>query len=61
MCNLFMNMQPRTDTLYDAQDYSHIEKTILSVLKEEKVSLSQTRYIFERILNKIEDKNIINL
>lgn len=40
---------------------SYIEKMILSILKEQKVSLSQTREIFESILIEIEDKNPIIL
>lgn len=51
----------RTRELYANQDMKHIEKTILDVLKEQKLSLSQTRAIFNHILAKIEDKNAINL
>lgn len=45
----------------DGQNIDYIEKTILTVLKEQKVSLSQTRVIFNRILTKIEDKNLITI
>lgn len=51
----------RTRELYANQDIEYIEKTILDVLKEQKVSLSQTRAIFNHILAKIEDENAINL
>ena len=51
----------RTRELYANQDIEYIEKTILDVLKEQKVSLSQTRAIFNNILAKIEDENAINL
>lgn len=47
--------------LRDGQDMAYIEKMILSVLKEQKVSLSQVRVIFNYLLIKIEDENIINL
>lgn len=39
----------------------YIEKAILNVFKKQKVSLSQVRVIFNHLLRKIEDKNIINL
>lgn len=51
----------RTRELYNNQDIKYIEKTILDVLKEQKVSLSQTRAIFNHILVKIEDENTVNL
>ena len=51
----------RTRELYNNQDIKYIEKTILDVLKEQKVSLSQTRAIFKHILVKIEDENTVNL
>jgi len=51
----------RMQELYSEQDEEYIETTIISVLKEKKVSLSQTRAIFNNILAKIEDENIINL
>lgn len=47
--------------LDDDQDKKYIEKTILTILKEQKVSLSQARCIFKDILWKIETENIINL
>jgi hypothetical protein len=51
----------RMKELYNDQNMEYIEKTILSVLKEQKVSLSQVRVIFNHLLIKIEDENIINL
>ena len=51
----------RMRELYEYQDMDCIEKTILNLLKERKVSLSQTRTIFNHLLIKIEDENIINL
>ena len=51
----------RTRELYNNQDIKYIEKTILDVLKEQKVSLSQTGLIFNHILVKIEDENTVNL
>lgn len=47
--------------LSEKQDEEYIETTILSVLKEQKLSLSQVRYVFNRILAKIETENSINL
>lgn len=38
----------------------YIEKIILLLLKEQKVSLAQTRCVFNHILNKIEMDNPIN-
>lgn len=37
------------------------KKAILNILKEQKVSLSKTRYLFHCILNEIEDENPITL
>lgn len=51
----------RMRELYEYQDVDCIEKTILDVLKNNKVTLSQTRTIFNRILANIEDNNLINL
>lgn len=51
----------RMKELYADQNIKHIEKTILDVLKEQKVSLSQARTIFDRLLKRIEDENFINL
>lgn len=51
----------RMRELYEYQDVDCIEKTILVVLKNNKVTLSQTRTIFNRILANIEDNNLINL
>lgn len=51
----------RTRELYEYQDVDCIERTILDILKKNKVTLSQTRTIFNRILANIEDNNLINL
>ena len=51
----------RMRDLYKHQDIDNIEKTILNVFKEQKVSLSQARAIFNHLLVKIEDCNSINL
>ena len=42
--------------LREDQDYSYIEKTILSVLKEQKVSFKQTKEIFNAIELKLTEK-----
>lgn len=47
--------------LSEKQDEEYIETTILSVLKEQKLSLSQVRCVFNHILSKIETENLINL
>lgn len=52
---------PRTIELSPEQDSEYIETAIISILKEQKVSLSQARAIFNHILTKVEDKNLINL
>ena len=43
------------------QDFGLIKETILNVLKEQKVSLSQARYVFNCVLRDIEDENLINI
>lgn len=47
--------------LNNGQNYNKIEKRILPILKEPNVSLSQTRGIFDKIIKRIEDYNIVNL
>ena len=47
--------------LRDSQDMTYIEKAILNVFKDQKVSLSQSRVIFNHLLERIEDENIIKL
>lgn len=42
--------------LREDQDYNYIEKTILSVLKEQKVSFKQTKEIFNAIELKLTEK-----
>ena len=54
-------LSPRTIELRPEQDSEYIETAIISILKEQKVSLSQARAIFNHILTEIEDKNLINL
>lgn len=55
------NFPYRTTILRSEQNGELIKKMILSILKEQKVSLSQARGIFEDIINTIEDKNPICL
>ena len=51
----------RMKDLKENQDGKYIKEKILLILKEQKVSLSQVRAIFNDILNKIEDENVITL
>lgn len=51
----------RMKELDSNQDYSYIREMILLILKEQKVSLSQARALFNNILNEIEDYNVISL
>lgn len=51
----------RFKELDNNQDASYIERAILDILKEKRVSLSQIRVIFNNLLKKIEDENIITL
>ena len=39
----------------------HTKKEIISILREQKVSLSRTRFLFNLILEEIEDKNPISI
>lgn len=43
------------------QNKKFMVEMILLILKEQKVSLSQARGMFDDILNMIEDENIIDL
>ncbi len=65
MCNgvFFNTSQPLMKELNPMEhDIHYLEKTILSVLKEEKVSLAEARCLFNGILRQIEENNpIINL
>ena len=56
----FYNNSPRMIDC-DEEKSKRIETVILSVLKAEEVSLSQARCLFANIIDKIEDKNLINL
>lgn len=47
--------------LSEGQNREDIEIKIINILKEYKLSLSQVRSVFNHILVKIEDKNIVNL
>lgn len=47
--------------LSEGQNRDNIETKIISILKDEKLSLSQVRSVFNHILVKIEDKNLITL
>lgn len=47
--------------LTEEQDENYIETTIISILKEKKLSLSQTRCVFNHILTNIEKNNLITL
>lgn len=41
------------------EDFDSAKKAILSILKDQKVSLSKTRVLFNKILEEIEDLNPI--
>lgn len=43
------------------EDFDGSKKKILNILKEQKVSLSKTRALFNRILDEIEDENPVTL
>lgn len=43
------------------EDIDYAKKAILAILKDQKVSLSKTRTLFNRILQDIEDNNLISL
>ena len=51
---------PREIVWGENEDFNHVKKAILSILKEEKVSLSKIRGLFRNILEDIEDNNPIN-
>lgn len=56
-----MNNFPRMTELRSDQNGDYIKEMILIILKEQKVSLSQAKTLFNDILETIEDKNIVNL
>ena len=41
------------------EDFDFAKKAILNILKDQKVSLSKTRTLFNKILEEIEDSNPI--
>lgn len=45
----------------NGEDIDYAKKAILAILKDQKVSLSKTRTLFNRILQDIEDNNSISL
>lgn len=52
---------PREIAWGENEDFNHVKKAILSILKEEKVSLSKIRGLFRNILEDIEDNNPVTL
>jgi len=55
------NFTPRTIQwdLSLGEDFDSTKKAILNILKDQKVSLSKTRTLFNKILEEIEDNNPI--
>lgn len=51
----------RTILWEEGENFGRIKQVILSLLKEEKVSLSKTRHLFNVILREIEDNNPVTL
>lgn len=45
----------------NAEDFERAKQMILFILKEQKVSLSQSRYLLCSILDDIERKNPVNI
>lgn len=43
------------------ENIDNAKKEILEILKKQKVSLSKTRFLFDNIINDIEDRNPINI
>lgn len=43
------------------EDVYKAKRDVLNILKEHKVSISKTRYLFNKILREIEDNNPINI
>ncbi len=43
------------------EDWKYAKKAILEILNSQNVSLSKVRYLFDCIVNEIEDENNINL
>lgn len=58
---MFESNQPRMIEWHEGEDFVHAKKAILSILKDEKVSLSKVRTLFNDILKDIEDNNPITL
>ena len=52
---------PREIVWGENEDFNYAKKAILSILKEEKVSLSKVRCLFNDILKDIEDNNPVTL
>lgn len=51
----------RMQPLDSSQNQEEMERKILELFKENKVSLSQARYLFVHILERIEDDNLIDM
>ena len=60
---MFENNQPRIIewTPAEGEDIEYTKKAILAILKEQKVSLSKVRCLFNGILEDIEDNNPVTL
>lgn len=51
----------RTELWDSRENFEYAKKAILTIIKEEKVSLSKIRHLFNTILREIEDNNPITL
>ena len=60
---VYNNFTPRLEEWNEClgEDKEHAKKEILRILREQKVSLSQTRCLFFDILSEIEDDNPVTL
>lgn len=61
MCEYFNNHKMQEWDMNIGEDIEKTKKAILAILKEQKVSLSKTRALFDYILTDIEDNNPITL
>lgn len=51
----------RTELWDSIENFENAKKAILTIIKEENVSLSKIRHLFNTILREIEDNNPITL
>ncbi len=58
---MYENYDVPLETVWMNGNYEDTKDKVISILKEQKASLSETRYLFHMILNEIETNNPVTI